>query len=275
MGSSGLESDRGGGAEWYLQKHSSGRRGYRSPAAGLSGAGLELSAPKEPNIPIEASAQLDPSMLAPKAEAPNGGKPDPVMDPAWYAAENKGSTDIQDILSSYGYAFGGAAKEPTEAQKKAGNYRKGHIRFNGLDISVENPKGSVRRGKDASGKSWSCVMPADYGYVKQTEGADGDHVDVFIGPHPTSHVVFIINQNDHRTGKFDEHKAMLGYRSEKEACADYCKAFSDGKGMARIGSIETVSIDAFKKWLKSGKVRKAAKSKSIVDHALKHVMAHT
>ena len=251
--------------------------GYVSPAAGLSGANLTLPAVNDSNIPIQASAQLDPSILAPKVSAPNGGQPDPVMDPAWYAASNQGvaNTSIQDILKSYGYAFGGAAKEPTEAQKKAGNYRKGHIWFNGLDISIENAKGSTRRGKDPSGKSWSCVMPADYGYVKRTEGADGDHVDVFVGPHEHSHAVFIINQLDQRTGKFDEHKAMLGYRSEKEACADYCKAFSDGKGMDRVGSVETVSIDAFKKWLKSGKVRKAAKSKNIVDHALKHVMAHS
>jgi len=111
-------------------------------------------------------------------------------------------------------------------------------------------------------------MPADYGYIKRTEGADGDHVDVYVGPDKASQMVFVINQNDHRTGQFDEHKAMLGYSSERAAVADYAKAFSDGKGPARIGSVEPMSLDAFKHWLKRGKTKTPAKSKSIVGHAL-------
>lgn len=162
----------------------------------------------------------------------------------------------------------GGLVPPTEAQKHAGNYKKHHISFHGLPISIETPKGATREGKDPSGKVWRCKMPADYGYIKRTEGADGDHVDVFVGPDKDSRMVFIINQNDHRTGQFDEHKAMLAYSSERAAVADYVKAFSDGKGADRIRSVEPMSLDAFRHWLKRGKTKTPAKSKSIVEHAL-------
>lgn len=166
-----------------------------------------------------------------------------------------------------GYKRGGLVP-PTEAQKHAGNYKKHHISFHGLPISIETPKGATREGKDLSGKTWRCTMPADYGYIKRTEGSDGDHLDVFIGPDKDSRMVFIINQNDHRTGQFDEHKAMLAYSSERAAVADYVKAFSDGKGADRIRSVEPMSLDAFRHWLKRGKTKTPAKSKSIVEHAL-------
>lgn len=164
------------------------------------------------------------------------------------------------------FATGGAVV-PTEAQKVAGNYRKKHVNFQGLDISIENEKGSTRSGTDADGKRWSCVLPADYGYIKRTEGADGDQVDVYVGPHKASRQVFIINQ--HRlSGGFDEHKVMLGFNSEREAIDTYVRGFSDGKGRARVGSLEPMSIDAFKDWLKRGKTTSPARTKSIVDRAL-------
>jgi hypothetical protein len=73
-------------------------------------------------------------------------------------------------------AAAGTHTDPTEAQKEAGNYRKGHTRISGLDISIENPAGSVRSGQDRSGKPWSVEMGAHYGYIRGTEGRDGDHV---------------------------------------------------------------------------------------------------
>jgi len=167
-------------------------------------------------------------------------------------------------------ASGGRVEhKPSEAQKQAGNYRKEHVRFQGLDISIENKRGSQRSGIDPNGKRWSCTQPADYGYIKRTTGADGDHVDVYIGPDKSSQLVFIINQHDHRSGAFDEHKCMLGFNSEKDAAKTYCRAFSDGNGPARIGSVETVSIDAFKHWLRNGNTKKRAKHDGIVRHALK------
>ena len=67
---------------------------------------------------------------------------------------------------------------PTDAQKEAGNYKKGHVRIDGYDITIENPKGSVRRGTDASGKQWSVTMTNTYRYIRGPEGVDGDHIEI-------------------------------------------------------------------------------------------------
>lgn len=148
---------------------------------------------------------------------------------------------------------------PSEGQKRAGNYRKGHIQFYGLNISIENPKGSWRSGTSLDGKTWRSRLPFHYGYIKRTTGADGDHVDVFIGPHLKSQHVFVIDQHDHRTGRYDEAKVMLGFATKEQARKAYIAAFSDGKGAARIGHIEHMTVDAFKNWLRSGDARKPIK----------------
>lgn len=147
---------------------------------------------------------------------------------------------------------------PTEAQKHAGNYAKDHVHVFGLPITIENAKGSIRRGVDSGGKAWECRLPAHYGYVKRTLGADGDHVDVYLGPHPKARHVFVIDQVDHKTKEFDEHKAMLGFGSEKQALTAYECAFSDGNGKARIGRVTTMSVKGFRDWLQHGDTRKAA-----------------
>lgn len=166
-------------------------------------------------------------------------------------------------------ARGGSVNHyPTEAQKAAGNYSKEHIRFQGLDIALENKKGGVRSGTAKNGRRWQCVLPADYGYIKRTEGADGDHVDVYVGPDHSSKLVFIVNQHDLSSGRFDEHKVMLGFDSERAAVETYLKGFSDGKGRQRMKGVETLSMDAFKKWLK-GDTTKPAAATDIIAHALK------
>jgi len=111
------------------------------------------------------------------------------------------------------------APEPTEAQKEAGNYKKGHLTLQGLDIALENPKGSTRSGTDQDGKAWQSTMAHDYGYIKRTLGADGGHVDVFIGDQPDSETVYVVDQVDPGTGKFDEHKVMMGFADESSARA--------------------------------------------------------
>ncbi len=175
----------------------------------------------------------------------------------------------KDARNALMIARGSVNHEPTEAQKEAGNYKKEHRSFQGLNIAIENKKGSIRRGVDAGGKRWACELPADYGYIKRTVGADDDHVDCYVGPDPNSKQVFIINQCDHKTGRFDEHKVMLGFDSERSAVETYCRAFSDNKGRARIGSVETVSMDTFKHWLRNGKTRRPAASSALIDHCLR------
>lgn len=157
----------------------------------------------------------------------------------------------------------------SDAQKEAGNYKKDHVDFQGLPISIENRKGSVRSGKDANGKQWHVTMPYDYGYVKRTVGADGDAVDVCIGPEKHSNSVFIVDQKDARNGKFDEHKVMLGYPSLHAAQEAYKSGFSDGKGHLRMGPVVRMTVEEFKKWLKTPKTKTPNKTQELVDSALK------
>ena len=141
--------------------------------------------------------------------------------------------------------------EPTEAQKEAGNYRKGHVRVDGFDISIEQPKGSVRRGTDADGKQWESEMHDTYGYIRGTEGVDGDHIDVFLSGHPDKGGIYVIDQVDPKTGEFDEHKVMYGYASEDEAKAAYLSNYE--KGWRGLGAITAVSREDFKKWIGSSR----------------------
>lgn len=145
---------------------------------------------------------------------------------------------------------------PSEAQKEAGNYAKDKLHFQGLAITIENAKGSTRRGVGKDGKPWACVVPYNYGYIRGSEGADQDHLDVALGPHLKSQKVFIVDQVDGDTKKFDEHKIFLGWGSKLQALTAYKKAFSDGKGAQRIGSVHEMTMPEFKAWLKNGDTKK-------------------
>ncbi|MEQ1763218.1 MAG: 2'-5' RNA ligase family protein, partial [Pyrinomonadaceae bacterium] len=154
--------------------------------------------------------------------------------------------------------------EPTEAQKEAGNYKKGHISVNGLDISVENPVGSDRKGVDRDGKKWSVRMKHHYGYIKRTIGADKENIDLFIKdgtPADFASDVYIVDQVHPDTGKFDEHKVMLGFGSEQEAREAYSSNYAkDWKGLK---SITAMPFDQFKQWATSEEQMKpAAKTRS-------------
>ncbi len=144
---------------------------------------------------------------------------------------------------------------PTQAQIDAGNYKKEHVRMHGLDIAIENPRASVRSGKDENGKEWSNTMAHDYGYIKRTIGADEDHVDVFIGPNLTSEKVFVVNQTN-KSGKFDEHKVMLGFSNEKAALEGYLANYD--MGWDRYSDVVPMSIGEFKSWLKVEDQKKPA-----------------
>ena len=152
---------------------------------------------------------------------------------------------------------------PTEAQKEAGNYKKGHVRIDGFDITIENPKGSVRSGVDANGKRWENTMNNTYGYMRGTEGVDGDHIDVFLSDNPEEGNVYVVDQQNPETGEFDEHKVMYGFNSMEEAKEAYLANYSPGwKG---LGTITEVSKDEFKKWINSSrrKTKPFAEYKSV------------
>lgn len=136
--------------------------------------------------------------------------------------------------------------EPSQAQKEAGNYKKGRVKLHGLDIAIENPKGSTRTGTDPDGKEWSSKMKHHYGDIKGTTGADGDSIDVFIGDNPDSQKVFVVDQVDPGTGSFDEVKVMMGFDSIEAARKGYLSNYD--KNWKGLGEISETTVDEFKAW---------------------------
>ena len=153
-------------------------------------------------------------------------------------------------------AASGVELDPSGAQKSAGNYAKGHVKVHGLDMAIENVKGWPRSGVGADGKAWSVTTPAHYGYLKKTTGADGEHVDAYLGDDPDADDVHVVDQQDAATGQFDEHKAMIGFPSRDAAIATYDAGFSDGKGPQRRQAVTTVPVGSFKTWLDDGDTAK-------------------
>ena len=139
---------------------------------------------------------------------------------------------------------------PTEAQKEAGNYKKGHIKVDGLNITIEQPKGSIRRGTDANGKQWESQMHNTYGYIRGTESADGDHIDIFLSDNPTEGKVFVVDQVN-KDGSFDEHKVMYGFSDMESARQAYLSNYEEG--WQGLGNITEVSKEDFKAWIDSSK----------------------
>ena len=151
---------------------------------------------------------------------------------------------------------------PSEAQKEAGNYQKGHINIDGYDITIENPKGSIRRGTDANGNEWQQEMHNTYGYIRGTEGVDGDHIDVFLSDNPTNGSVFVVDQINPSTNEFDEHKVMYGFGTLEEAREAYLSNYS--KGWKGLGDITEASRETFKEWINSSH----RKTKPFAEYAL-------
>lgn len=156
--------------------------------------------------------------------------------------------------------------EPTEAQKKAGNYKKGHLSFGGYDFTVETPKGVTRSGKDEQGKPWSVTMHDTYGYILGKIGVDGDHIDMFINDSADLDTfdgnVYVVDQVNPENGEFDEHKVMYGYPSEEAATEAYLANYSkDWKGLGKVTSVPKATFD---KWLESSD----RKTKPFADYAM-------
>lgn len=161
---------------------------------------------------------------------------------------------------------------PSEAQKKAGNYKKGHLSFGGYDFTVETPKGTIRSGKDEQGKPWSVTMHDTYGYILGKIGVDGDHIDMFINDAADLDSfdgnVYVVDQVNPETGEFDEHKVMYGYPSEEAATEAYLANYS--KGWKGLGKVTAVTKATFDKWLESSD----RKTKPFADYAMIKKGAH-
>lgn len=143
--------------------------------------------------------------------------------------------------------------EPTEAQKEAGNYKKGHVQVGTFDITIEQPQGSVRKGTDADGKQWESKMHNTYGYFRGTEGVDGDHIDVFLSNDIdgwNGRKVYVVDQYN-PDGTFDEHKVMLGFNDMDDAKSDYLANYEKGWEDGRRIVVSATNLEDFEKWIDS------------------------
>lgn len=142
---------------------------------------------------------------------------------------------------------------PTPGQKAAGNYKKGHVRVGTFDVTIEQPVGSVRRGTDADGKEWETTMHNTYGYIRGTEGVDGDHIDVFLSDNIdgwNGRRVVVVDQYN-PDGTFDEHKVMLGFNDKSDAINAYLANYERGWEKGRRLVFSTATLDDFEKWIES------------------------
>ena len=181
------------------------------------------------------------------------------------AYEYDGQTfgDLLDVLNyidaslSLANAVAVAEKEtdttPTEKQKEAGNYKKGHVQVGTFNITIENPKGSVRSGIDTEGNKWETTMQNTYGYIRGTEGVDGDHIDVFLSDDIdgwNGRKVFVVDQYN-EDGTFDEHKVMLGFNEADAAEAAYFANYDRNWAKKHKTVLTGVNLEEFEKWIES------------------------
>lgn len=162
-----------------------------------------------------------------------------------------------DASSSLANAVAVAEKEtdttPTEKQKEAGNYKKGHVQVGTFNITIENPKGSVRSGIDTEGNKWETTMQNTYGYIRGTEGVDGDHIDVFLSDDIdgwNGRKVFVVDQYN-EDGTFDEHKVMLGFNEADDAEAAYFANYDRNWAKKHKTMLTGVNLEEFNKWIES------------------------
>lgn len=195
------------------------------------------------------------------------------------AYEYDGQTfgDLLDVLNyidaslSLANAVAVAEKEtdttPAEKQKEAGNYKKGHVQVGTFNITIENPKGSVRSGIDTEGNKWETIMQNTYGYIRGTEGVDGDHIDVFLSDDIdgwNGRRVFVVDQYN-EDGSFDEHKVMLGFNETDDAEAAYFANYDSDWANNHKTVVTAVNLEDFKKWIDSShrKTKAFAEYKSV------------
>lgn len=196
-----------------------------------------------------------------KVDAPDESKNYPGT---YYEVDGKQFGDLQEVVrhldgaeqplsAKIKTASADVNTEPTEAQKEAGNYKKGHVQVGTFDITIEQPQGSVRKGTDANGKQWESKMHNTYGYFRGTEGVDGDHIDVFLSNDIdgwNGRKVYVVDQYN-PDGTFDEHKVMLGFNDMDEAKSDYLANYEKGWEDGRRIVVSTTNLECFEKWIDS------------------------
>ena len=213
----------------------------------IAGDAIMPGAPAPAGVPRPAP----PSPPSGRSVGPIRGRPAPrgVSTGAATPVHKLSGKDIEEAADE-------ADRHPTKLKRKMGNYKKGHLSLNGLAITIENAKGSKRIQTDRYGEKKKIKMPAAYGYIKGTLGADDMQVDCYLGKHPKSPFVWVIDQDKcDEPGDdkgFDEHKVMLAYKKPEKALSDYMDSHFDGLGRDRLAAITQLNYAELKYWLKHG-----------------------
>ncbi len=248
------------GSYWNVNSGGIFRKGYSNKKETVA-----KTEPQQPTNAVSSDSSLSANVKDGITNAEPNGEPTVSLDkgttlPAdQQTSDEKNTKKVADsegentLKAKIEAASADVNTEPTEAQKEAGNYKKGHVQVGTFDITIEQPEGSIRRGTDADGKKWESKMHNTYGYFRGTEGVDGDHIDVFLSNDIdgwNGRKVFVVDQYN-PDGTFDEHKVMLGFNDMDEAKSDYLANYEKGWENGRRITVSTTNLEDFEKWIDS------------------------
>lgn len=236
------------GSHWNVNSAGVFRKGYSDKKETVA-----KTEPQQPSNAISERALQSADQSNGILPASPNGKPTVSASKVSESSETKQEKAEKSISAKVKEASADVNTEPTEAQKEAGNYKKGHVQVGAFDITIEQPEGSIRRGTDANGKQWESKMHNTYGYFRGTEGVDGDHIDVFLSNDMggwNGAQVFVVDQYN-PDGTFDEHKVMLGFNDASDAKNNYLANYKKGWENGRRIAVSAVSLADFEKWIAS------------------------
>lgn len=236
------------GSYWNVNSAGVFRKGYSDKKETVA-----KTEPQQPSNAISERALQSADQSNGILPASPNGKPTVSTSKVSESPETKQEKAEKSISAKVKEASADVNTEATEAQKEAGNYKKGHVQVGAFDITIEQPEGSIRRGTDANGKQWESKMHNTYGYFRGTEGVDGDHIDVFLSNDMdgwNGAQVFVVDQYN-PDGTFDEHKVMLGFNDASDAKNNYLANYKKGWEKGRRIDVSVVSLADFEKWIAS------------------------
>ena len=236
------------GSYWNVNSAGVFRKGYSDKKETVA-----KTEPQQPSNAISERALQSADQSNGILPASPNGKPTVSTSKVSESPETKQEKAEKSISAKVKEASADVNTEPTEAQREAGNYKKGHVQVGAFDITIEQPEGSIRRGTDAAGKQWESKRHNTYGYIRGTEGVDGDHIDVFLSNDIdvwNGRKVYVVDQYN-PDGTFDEHKVMLGFNDMDEAKGDYLANYEKGWENGRRIDVSAVNLEDFEKWIAS------------------------
>lgn len=239
------------GSYWNVNSGGVFRKGYSNKKETVA-----KTEPQQPNNAVSSDSSLSTDEQSGTSSIEPNGEPtvsDRKVNDS--ASEKQGVAAESSLNARVKAAEAEVNTAPTPGQKEAGNYKKGHVQIGTFDVTIEQPVGSVRRGIDANGKEWATTMQNTYGYIRGTEGVDGDHIDVFLSTDIDAwngrRVVIVDQYNP--DGSFDEHKVMLGFNDKSDAVSAYLANYEKGWEKGRRLVFSTAALEDFEKWIESSK----------------------